>query len=97
MRALTSHPPRDFGPASRLPPSALMRSLIPTMPSPRPSPAGRERAPAGPLRSEENTSELQSRFDLVCRLLLEKKKQHDNASPTYLLNSACHTHPFLSS
>src|SRR5699024_12365066 len=29
------------------------------------------------LRSEEHTSELQSRFDLVCRLLLEKKKaQH---------------------
>src|SRR5438067_8638983 len=29
----------------------------------------------GPLaRSEEHTSELQSRFDLVCRLLLEKKK-----------------------
>src|SRR5699024_12598375 len=27
-----------------------------------------------PLRSEEHTSELQSRFDLVCRLLLEKKK-----------------------
>src|SRR5207249_10917923 len=26
-------------------------------------------------RSEEHTSELQSRFDLVCRLLLEKKKQ----------------------
>src|SRR5438067_2998358 len=30
-------------------------------------------APAG-QRSEEHTSELQSRFDLVCRLLLEKKK-----------------------
>src|SRR5204863_4942374 len=30
--------------------------------------------PAG--RSEEHTSELQSRRDLVCRLLLEKKKQH---------------------
>src|SRR5207249_11999988 len=29
-------------------------------------------APAA-LRSEEHTSELQSRFDLVCRLLLEKK------------------------
>src|SRR5699024_6720526 len=29
----------------------------------------------GPLRSEEHTSELQSRFDLVCRLLLEKKKE----------------------
>src|SRR5438874_7368617 len=28
-----------------------------------------------PLRSEEHTSELQSRRDLVCRLLLEKKKQ----------------------
>src|SRR5207249_8649504 len=30
-------------------------------------------SPAG-VRSEEHTSELQSRFDLVCRLLLEKKK-----------------------
>src|SRR5207249_10989471 len=29
---------------------------------------------AFPIRSEEHTSELQSRFDLVCRLLLEKKK-----------------------
>src|SRR5690349_22102856 len=28
------------------------------------------------LRSEEHTSELQSRRDLVCRLLLEKKNQH---------------------
>src|SRR5699024_11611141 len=27
------------------------------------------------MRSEEHTSELQSRFDLVCRLLLEKKKR----------------------
>src|SRR5699024_11830345 len=27
-------------------------------------------------RSEEHTSELQSRFDLVCRLLLEKKQRH---------------------
>src|SRR5437868_13424226 len=29
----------------------------------------------GGRRSEEHTSELQSRFDLVCRLLLEKKKK----------------------
>src|SRR5699024_11557372 len=29
----------------------------------------------GVPRSEEHTSELQSRFDLVCRLLLEKKKR----------------------
>src|SRR5699024_11941061 len=27
-------------------------------------------------KSEEHTSELQSRFDLVCRLLLEKQKHH---------------------
>src|SRR2546422_8221611 len=30
------------------------------------------------LRSEEHTSELQSRLHLVCRLLLEKKKQQHN-------------------
>src|SRR5699024_12116418 len=32
-----------------------------------------ERQPESQSRSEEHTSELQSRFDLVCRLLLEKK------------------------
>src|SRR5207249_11262245 len=31
--------------------------------------------PCAKDRSEEHTSELQSRFDLVCRLLLEKKKK----------------------
>src|SRR2546428_8663863 len=31
-----------------------------------------------PERSEEHTSELQSRSDLVCRLLLEKKKKNKN-------------------
>src|SRR5207249_9631102 len=31
--------------------------------------------PACRSRSEQHTSELQSRFDLVCRLLLEKKKK----------------------
>src|SRR5436190_19499822 len=30
------------------------------------------------LRSEEHTSELQSHSDLVCRLLLEKKKKNNN-------------------
>src|SRR5699024_12501121 len=41
------------------------------------APARLSRAGASPSagRSEEHTSELQSRFDLVCRLLLEKKKQ----------------------
>src|SRR2546429_9963668 len=36
------------------------------------------------LRSEEHTSELQSRLHLVCRLLLEKKKQ--NSCTFYLLS-----------
>src|SRR5690606_41975042 len=36
---------------------------------------GFERPKADPVRSEEHTSELQSRENLVCRLLLEKKKQ----------------------
>src|SRR5207249_7580214 len=35
----------------------------------------RMRSSTASRRSEEHTSELQSRFDLVCRLLLEKKKQ----------------------
>src|SRR2546421_9006703 len=40
-----------------------------------------QRAPAR-LRSEEHTSELQSRSDLVCRLLLEKKeKLHTDRAP----------------
>src|SRR5438034_6779509 len=33
---------------------------------------------ASRLRSEEHTSELQSHSDLVCRLLLEKKKKQQN-------------------
>src|SRR2546428_5436982 len=35
-------------------------------------------------RSEEHTSELQSRSDLVCRLLLEKKKNHAGCSSFYV-------------
>src|SRR5207253_3657479 len=35
------------------------------------------------LRSEEHTSELQSRGHLVCRLLLEKKKKNDTRSEDY--------------
>src|SRR3989440_1969934 len=35
--------------------------------------------PSCPLRSEEHTSELQSRSDIVCRLLLEKKKKKQPA------------------
>src|SRR5689334_24240420 len=37
-------------------------------------------AEVGGSRSEEHTSELQSQFHLVCRLLLEKKKHNQNES-----------------
>src|SRR3989442_9402242 len=39
-------------------------------------------------RSEEHTSELQSRPHLVCRLLLEKKKTRASADPGYLVVAA---------
>src|SRR5438067_9971272 len=39
-------------------------------------------------RSEEHTSELQSRFDLVCRLLLEKKKRR--GQPQYVSQHTVH-------
>src|SRR3712207_6996934 len=55
---------------------------MPVQPSPKaaPKPAAqppvqRPQAPMQGLRSEEHTSELQSRQYLVCRLLLEKKKE----------------------
>src|SRR5438067_9616718 len=43
---------------------------------------GAARAAFDARRSEEHTSELQSRFDLVCRLLLEKKKNQTGQSST---------------
>src|SRR5690349_24241413 len=39
-----------------------------------------------PARSEEHTSELQSRRDLVCRLLLEKKKKKQSTTQTQTHN-----------
>src|SRR5438067_10404814 len=58
-------PPRRHHPACAAPP--------PDSRGPRHRGAATS-APGGNWRSEEHTSELQSRFDLVCRLLLEKKK-----------------------
>src|SRR2546428_8537086 len=43
----------------------------------------------GKQRSEEHTSELQSRSDLVCRLLLEKKNQKSTTNE-HLRNDHCH-------
>src|SRR5437868_9578600 len=62
----------------RRPPRSTLFPYTTLFRSPRDRPdqfavAPRCRAPR-PRRSEEHTSELQSRFDLVCRLLLEKKK-----------------------
>src|SRR2546430_1513924 len=47
-------------------------------------------------RSEEHTSELQSQSNLVCRLLLEKKKKRDYPSIHFLINkSTNHTNVIL--
>src|SRR3989442_9156266 len=43
---------------------------------------GRRRSSPANFRSEEHTSELQSRPHLVCRLLLEKKKKRVANAPT---------------
>src|SRR5438067_10279696 len=64
---------------------------------PSPSALRRSHRAVRAARSEEHTSELQSRFDLVCRLLLEKKKKNmiilhkvPRISEDYL--SYCHHH-----
>src|SRR2546429_2345027 len=48
-------------------------------------------APGGKIRSEEHTSELQSRLHLVCRLLLEKKKTLSTA-PLVAIAYRCSPH-----
>src|SRR5256886_10660336 len=55
----------------RLPPAACR--------SRRGAPAPRSPLPRWPMRSEEHTSELQSQSNLVCRLLLEKKKKEQKS------------------
>src|SRR2546428_10064575 len=85
-------PPRS----TLFPYTTLFRSSIaPTPVSPckratGPSLRSRRGSPRSP-RSEEHTSELQSRSDLVCRLLLEKKKHNETARPAIYQ----HNHPFL--
>src|SRR5207249_6974391 len=70
---------------SRFPRSLATRSLARSLPRPRdalqvPCRLLPEERLADEERSEEHTSELQSRFDLVCRLLLEKKKKNFSIS-----------------
>src|SRR2546429_6777453 len=69
-------PPRS----TLFPYTTLFRSLRPrSVPGPAAAQPGaplpRAGCGGGPPRSEEHTSELQSRLHLVCRLLLEKKKK----------------------
>src|SRR5438874_10761670 len=85
-------PPRS----TLFPYTTLFRSLWRRLPTP----SGRRACPCGwsynpcsscfARRSEEHTSELQSRRDLVCRLLLEKKKtltlHNDNSHITAALS-----------
>src|SRR5688500_19268847 len=47
---------------------------------------GRPEPPVARPRSEEHTSELQSPCNLVCRLLLEKKKNGNTISVIYIIN-----------
>src|SRR5260370_22310229 len=50
---------------------------------------------ADPIRSEEHTSELQSHLNLVCRLLLEKKKKN-KLNPSMTMDGACKSNHSLS-
>src|SRR2546422_2474547 len=61
------------------PPMRPMPSPTPitARPSPRPAPSSALAFLAAAARSEEHTSELQSRLHLVCRLLLEKKNKDE--------------------
>src|SRR5206468_8450069 len=76
--------PLYFVHVARLRPTiAKLRSWAPNMCAQRPGAKNvRDTSrsfvnPPSSMRSEEHTSELQSRSDLVCRLLLEKKKKRD--------------------
>src|SRR2546430_5573199 len=51
--------------------------------------------PAHGFRSEEHTSELQSQSNLVCRLLLEKKKKTPPTSPAPATRASTYMRPFL--
>src|SRR2546430_13387388 len=79
-----------------------LHDALPILPSPNPAPLGKGLRLAGQpprldhtffARSEEHTSELQSQSNLVCRLLLEKKKKKNNMNtlqisrPLAIINS----------
>src|SRR5438270_6499987 len=63
----------------------------------RPLAPGRSAGPSRPGRSEEHTSELQSQSNLVCRLLLEKKKNNKTYNNTITEQISPTSHPTHSS
>src|SRR2546429_6604761 len=73
-------PPRS----TLFPYTTLFRSRREQQPHPQPHRRQAERLQVLDRRSEEHTSELQSRLHLVCRLLLEKKKNNSSLKPTSL-------------
>src|SRR2546422_7343204 len=84
----------------RRPPRSTLFPYTTLFRSPRFAPLGPHRdsggrfelaASSGDSRSEEHTSELQSRLHLVCRLLLEKKKKPPPGLPETRRTSTAHT------
>src|SRR3712207_7961809 len=83
----------DALPISRWWTSARPMRLVRGSRASAPSPGERQERKAARRhrrRSEEHTSELQSRQYLVCRLLLEKKKQPDRCSKPYRIYRQTH-------
>src|SRR2546430_3620827 len=79
-------PPRS----TLFPYTTLFRSRIPGL-SPGSSNSDSPPANPRPYRSEEHTSELQSQSNLVCRLLLEKKKKKTLAKASFTLRPKTET------
>src|SRR5262249_57701773 len=90
----TPAPHRAFHDLSPAAVHQCSRPRLPRSDTPPPSPEGPAVGPRA--RSEEHTSELQSLTNLVCRLLLEKKKNNEQTvrhSPPHTLHPRLTHHP----
>src|ERR1035437_10923102 len=74
-------PPRS----TLFPYTTLFRSALPSQPKNCAGTGWALGCAGGRFRSEEHTSELQSRQYLVCRLLLEKKQYHESNTPNHIV------------
>src|SRR5256885_11628241 len=85
----------------RRPPRSTLFPYTTLFRSPPPSPFARSKSsptkPASPIpsRSEEHTSELQLPCNLVCRLLLEKKKKNKNTIKSRIVEHRCSRHDIV--